>query len=358
MAGDGQATTPGDSVVGEAPAWWLFRGDGRVLDEDELERRWPDPPPWRRFGGAPELPVPPADEVETNRRLGATAIHRKADPKVVEMVNAAIALARPVIVTGRPGSGKSSLAHLIARELRLGPVLRWPITTKTTLASGLYTYDAFGRARALGAHENDSLGNFVHLGPLGTSLLPYRRPRVLLIDELDKSDVDLPNDLLTVFEDGEFPVNELLRVRDREPEVTVHAADLGYTAVVRNGIVRCRAFPIVVITSNGEREFPAPFMRRALTIAMPDPDLDMLADMVAAHFTDNGASGVSADLIQLFDKRREGKAVLAADQLLNAVHLVASGAHPHTKSGSTPPSDTDDWNDFLDRIWHRLGLGQ
>jgi MoxR-like ATPase len=350
MVGDGRATTPGESaVVGNVPAWWLFRGDGRILEPEELDRRWPEPPPWRRFDGAPELPVPPADEVETTRRLGATAIHRKADPAVVEMVNAAITLARPVIVTGRPGSGKSSLAHLIARELRLGPVLRWPITTKTTLASGLYGYDAFGRARALGARENDSLGNFVHLGPLGTALLPYRRPRVLLVDELDKADVDLPNDLLTVFEDGEFPINELLRVRDREPEVTVHTADLGYTALVRNGIVRCRAFPIVVITSNGDREFPAPFMRRALTISMPDPDPTMLADMVAAHFADGGAD-VSADLIRLFVEHRTRKTELAADQLLNAMHLATCGA--------LPAGDTENWNDLIDRIWHRLGPSQ
>ena len=293
--------------------------------------------------------MPPADDVELNRRLGAKAIRRKADPAVVEMVNAAITLARPLIVTGRPGSGKSTLAHLIAQELRLGPVLRWPITTKTTLNSGLYTYDAFGRAQALGAHENSGIGNFLHLGPLGTALLPYNRPRVLLVDELDKSDVDLPNDLLTVFEDGEFPVFELLRVRDREPEVTVHTADLGYTAVVRDGIVRCRAFPIVIITSNGERDFPAPFLRRALTISMPDPDQDMLADMVAAHFRD-GASDVAPDLIRLFADHRDRKKELAADQLLNAVHLATSGA--------MPADDPEHWDQLLDRIWHRLGLGQ
>jgi MoxR-like ATPase len=348
MALDGPAAAPDDPVTADPP-WLLFRGDGRILDEADRDRRWPSPPPWRTFRGSPALPTPAADEFESNRRLGEAAITRKADPTVVEMVNAAITLARPLIVTGRPGSGKSSLAYLIARELGLGPVLRWAITTRTTVNSGLYSYDAFGRAQALGAHEQSGIGNFVHLGPLGTALLPHRLPRVLLIDELDKSDVDLPNDLLTVFEEGEFPILELLRVRDREPTVTVHTADLGVTAPVHNGIVRCLAFPIVVITSNGERDFPAPFLRRALTITMPDPDSDMLADMVAAHFGERNGEHV-AELIQLFTDHRAKKKGLAADQLLNAVHLIASG--------SVPMDDPADWNPLLDRIWHRLGLGQ
>jgi MoxR-like ATPase len=264
------------------------------------------------------------------------------------MVNAAICLSRPLIVTGRPGSGKSALADLIARELSLGRVLRWAITSRTTLQQGLYQYDVFGRAQALGADGEAGIGNFVHLGPLGTALLPYRIPRVLLIDELDKSDIDLPNDLLSVFEDGGFPILELIRVRDREPEVTVHTADPGRTAPIRDGMVRCHAFPIVVITSNAEREFPAALMRRCLTVKIPDPDVHRLADMVAAHFqvdTDNHVD----DLVRKFVAQRETKGGLAADQLLNAFHLATSGAFD--------PADDQAWNQLLDAIWHALSTG-
>ena len=348
MAGDGSAAHPGDDRVGAADKWGIFRGDGRVLDPDERDRRWPPPPPWRVFHGGPELPIPAADEFEADRRIGGMAITRKTDDAVAQMVNAAIALRRPLIVTGRPGSGKSSLAYLIARELGLGSVLKWPITTRTTLNNGLYSYDAFGRAQALGAHEDASIGNFVHLGPLGTALLPHRLPRVLLIDEADKSDVDLPNDLLSVFEDGEFQVTELVRVRDREPEVTVHTAEPGVTAPVRDGMVRCREFPIIILTSNGERDFPAPFLRRALTITMPDPDREALADMVAAHFPAD-VGNVADDLIRLFITHRERKKELAADQLLNAVHLT---------SGLPPAQDRQQWERLVDAIWHRLGQKQ
>jgi MoxR-like ATPase len=109
-----------------------------------------------------------------------------------------------------------------------------------------------------------------------------------------------------------------------------------------------------VITSNGEREFPAPFMRRALTISMPDPDPAMLADMVAAHFNDVDAE-VSAELVRLFVEHRARK-TLAMDQLLNAVHLAATGALP--RSVPMPPRDREHWESLLDRVWHRLETGQ
>ena len=126
------------------------------------------------------------------------------------MVNTALFLRRPLLITGKPGSGKSTLAHSVAYELNLGPVLRWPITTRSTLQDGLYRYDAIARLHEASLRGGTpKIGPFVQLGPLGTAMVPTRWPRVLLIDEIDKSDIDLPNDLLNIFEEGEFEIPEL-----------------------------------------------------------------------------------------------------------------------------------------------------
>lgn len=265
------------------------------------------------------------------------------------MVNAAIYLRRPLLVTGRPGTGKSSLAYLVARELGLGPVLRWPITSRTALKEGLYAYDAIGRVQEINARQSEEpdIGQFVHLGPLGTALLPYERPRVLLIDELDKSDIDLPNDLLNVFEDGYFEILELERLAARHPEVTVLTADRDGSAAVRRGRVRCRAFPVVIITSNGEREFPAPFLRRCLKLHVEPPTPQQLGAMVAAQFGDTDGVDVSR-LIREFLVRSDETGGLASDQLLNAVHLAMQLA----TSGAYQPDN--DWSEMLTAIWHPL----
>ena len=261
----------------EAPDWWVYRGTGRPLHDIGLAEILPDPPPWRDFKGGPlpEHDVPPDDDGEAGRRLGsAYQLHeRHVDPRELDMVNAALYLRRPLLVTGRPGTGKSSLAYRIARELGLGRVLRWPITSHVSLTSGLYGYDAIGRAQAAataqpsrpGANGTGTadlpIGDFIRLGPLGTAFLPSKLPRVLLIDELDKSEADLPNDLLSLFEDGEFVIPELARVRNRTPQVTVHTIDPNRTAEVVDGRVGCRAFPVVGPRSGSERDLEDIFKR-------------------------------------------------------------------------------------------------
>ncbi|MBL7497788.1 AAA family ATPase [Frankia sp. CNm7] len=338
------------------PAWWIFHGTGRPLPPAERDRRWPAPPPWRDFDGGPDLPPPPDDEREASRRLGSVATGQLSYSQL-SVINAAICLRRPLLVTGGPGSGKSTLAYLIARELGLGRVLRWPVTSRTTVRSGLYEYDAIGRAQAVvesgggGATAGPGraqrpvppIGDFVHLGPLGTALLPYRHPRVLLVDELDKSDYDLPNDLLTIFEDGEFDLPELVRVRNLEPDMSVYTADRGATATVRGGIVRVHEFPIIVITSNGEREFPAAFLRRCIRLDVPDPDADALADLVLAHFPRGAVDDQRRIVEEFVARRRHG--MLAADQLLNAAHLVTSGAFD---------GDGQERAELLAAVWRRL----
>ncbi|MGW1981247.1 AAA family ATPase [Streptomyces collinus] len=308
--------------------WRIYRGVGQPHDG---MLRLPAPPPWRDFAAARDGEEAGPGDPSSARRLGVRRrmVENYAPrPAEVDAVNAALYLRRPLLVTGNPGTGKSTLAYAIAHELGLGKVLRWPIVSRTGLQDGLYRYDAIGRLQdvqlerardAEGATAAPGIGSYIRLGPLGTALLPAARPRVLLIDELDKSDLDLPNDLLNTLEEGEFSIPELERLADREPVVEVLTHD-GDRVPVHGGRIACTAFPVIVLTSNGERDFPAPLLRRCIQLELDPPGEEQLTAMVEAHL---GADGVSAgsDLIRRFLEREPGE-VLAADQLLNALFLT------------------------------------
>ncbi|SFN86701.1 AAA domain (dynein-related subfamily) [Actinomadura madurae] len=305
--------------------WRVYRGDSRP---HERVRRLPPPPPWRRFS------TEEAAEGRLQRDL-QQAISYRPDESVVDRVNAAILLRRPLLVTGKPGSGKSTLAKNVAYELGLGSVLSWSITSNTTLKEGLYNYDAIGRLhetslRGMGDRADDAeppdIGRYIRLGPLGTALLPGDLPRVLLIDELDKSNIDLPNDLLNVFEEGRFTILELQRLPEEQSRIHVMTADGGARVPIDHGEVRCANFPIVIITSNGEREFPPAFLRRCIRLTIEPAGRDRLAEIIEAHLGAD-ARAVSDGLIEDFLARRADGA-LATDQLLNAVYLATSGSRP------------------------------
>lgn len=295
------------------PDWLLYTGSRRPHDGID---RLPPPPPWRAFDGGPVLDTPEGGSGNTHQ----ATTYRPPDD-AVQQVNAALYLRRPLLVTGPPGTGKSTLAYAVAHELGLGPVLHWPITSRTTLRDGLYQYDPLTRLYAAGrddAPAEEDIGRYISLGPLGTALLPYRRPRVLLIDEIDKSDIDLPNDLLTIFEKGEYEIPELSRRAD--PSAEVRTADgRGDRVTVHGGRVRCNAFPLVVMTSNGEREFPPAFLRRCVTVELRQPsDEAELSAIVREHL--GPLADQSEDLVRRFFERSSA-GTLATDQLLNAVYL-------------------------------------
>ncbi|MEU3992012.1 MoxR family ATPase [Streptomyces platensis] len=296
----------------------FYVGDGNPRDV-ELG----DPPPWRNF---------PRE-----------ALHQKFQPPpgLIEAVNAALALRRPLLVTGAPGAGKSTVIEQVAAELKLGNVLRWHITSRSTLADALYRYDALGRIHAQrleGASGSDNIAPFLHMGPLGTALLPAKRPRALLIDEIDKSDLDLPSDLLDVLERGEFEIPELARYRDD----VVHVREWGSEArpPVTKGRVQCVDFPFIVMTSNGERDFPSAFLRRCIRYTMPTPTVESLRQVVAAHLEINDEQSRSVDsLIKIFVERLAAGESLAVDQLLNAVHVLTGVAAPKGEVTQNEPND-------------------
>ncbi|MGW1507113.1 AAA family ATPase [Streptomyces mirabilis] len=370
-----------DMVATEGPkVWWIYRSAGTAAEKQT--RLAEHCPPWRSFEGEPDPDyIPPGTSggawEETHRR-GAGYVPDEAEK---DAVNTALYLRRPLLVTGKPGVGKSTLAHSIAADLELGPVLHWPITSRSSLRDGLYQYDAIGRlhdanlrhldaaAAALAAQQHPPDGApqqptsftpsssaprvpggpiapYLRLGPLGTALVAQERPRVLLVDEIDKSDIDLPGDLLTVFEEGTFEIPELARIAARQPKVKIGTQDAPELQVeIERGRVQCLAFPIVVLTSNGERDFPPPFLRRCIRLNLEPPSREKLTQIVRRRLAlDEGSDDTRySDLIKAFLERRvEGD--LATDQLLNAVQLRLSGAW----------TDDSDRTKFLETVLQRL----
>jgi MoxR-like ATPase len=289
-----------------------YRGDGVVRDDVRL----PDPPPWRRFP----------------RSSAAEEFHPPEG--LVDAVNAALALRRPLLITGSPGTGKSTVIEQVAAELALGPVLRWHVTSRSTLADALYRYDVLGRIHAHRLQQEkaragepgaeiaeDDISAFMTLGPLGTALLPSPRPRALLIDEIDKADLDLPGDLLDVLERGEFLVEELRREGQEVAYLRISGEDS--THVVERGHVQCTEFPFIVMTSNGEQELPAPFLRRCLRFSMPRPTSALVREVVRKHLRmDVPEDGPVAELVEDFVRRVRGGESIAIDQLLSTIHLL------------------------------------
>jgi MoxR-like ATPase len=175
-------------------------------------------------------------------------------------VNAAIVLERPLLVKGEPGTGKTVLAEEIARAVG-APLLTWHIKSTTKAQQGLYEYDAVSRLRdsQLGDPRVSDVRNYIKRGKLWDAFAAETRP-VLLIDEIDKADIEFPNDLLLELDRMEF-----------------HVYETGET-------IKAQQRPIVVITSNNEKELPDAFLRRCFFHYIRFPDADTMARIVEVHY--------------------------------------------------------------------------
>ncbi|KFZ31999.1 ATPase AAA [Pseudidiomarina salinarum] len=194
-------------------------------------------------------------------------------------VNAAVTLEKPLLLKGEPGTGKTRLAEELAASLGV-PLLRWQIKSTTKAQQGLYEYDAVSRLRdsQLGSDKVHDIANYIKPGKLWQAFTAPERP-VLLIDEIDKADIEFPNDLLHELDQMEF-----------------HVYETGEQ-------VRAEHRPIVIITSNNEKELPDAFLRRCFFHYIKFPDADTLAEIVKVHYPAIQQRLLSTALEVFFDLR-------------------------------------------------------
>ena len=194
-------------------------------------------------------------------------------------VNAAVTLQRPLLVKGEPGTGKTELARQVAAALDL-PIIEWHIKSTTKAQQGLYEYDAVSRLRdsQLGDARVNDVANYIRKGKLWQAFDAPSRV-VLLIDEIDKADIEFPNDLLQELDRMEF-----------------HVYETGQT-------VAARQRPIVIITSNNEKELPDAFLRRCFFHYIRFPDIDTMRRIVAVHHPAIKDRLLTAALTQFYELR-------------------------------------------------------
>jgi MoxR-like ATPase len=196
-------------------------------------------------------------------------------------VNAAVLLERPLLIKGEPGTGKTELAKQVASALGL-ELIEWNIKSTTKAQQGLYEYDAVSRLRdsQLGDERVRDVGNYIRKGKLWTAFEADRKV-VLLIDEIDKADIEFPNDLLQELDKMAFYVYET-----------------GETVAAKNR-------PVVIITSNNEKELPDAFLRRCFFHYISFPDQDTMRQIVKVHFPDIKEQLLTAALTQFYEIREQ-----------------------------------------------------
>tara|TARA_E500000178_G_scaffold5905_1_gene6001 strand:+ start:2066 stop:2914 length:849 start_codon:yes stop_codon:yes gene_type:complete len=225
-----------------------------------------------------------------------------ATNELIEAVNASIVLEKPLLIKGEPGTGKTMLAAEIAKKLK-SDLIQWNIKSTTKAQQGLYEYDAVSRLRdsQLGKKEVQNINNYLRKGVLWRAFESEKKP-ILLIDEIDKADIEFPNDLLLELDKMEFAVYET------------------------SEIIAAKQRPIVIITSNNEKELPDAFLRRCFFHYIKFPSQETLNEIVKVHFPDIKKNLLNAALKSFTEIREtEGlKKKPSTSELIDWIKLILS----------------------------------
>jgi MoxR-like ATPase len=244
-----------------------------------------------------------------------------ATPDLMMAVNAAIKLQRPLLIKGEPGTGKTMLAEEVAATLEL-PLLQWHIKSTTKAQQGLYEYDAVSRLRdsQLGDDKVKDIANYIVPGVLWKAF-EAETPSVILIDEIDKADIEFPNDLLREIDRMEFHVYETQQ------------------------LIRAKQRPLIFITSNNEKELPDAFLRRCFFHYIRFPDKETMTKIVDVHFPDIKKTLLKEALEVFFNlrsvpglkKKPSTSELIDWLKLLVAEDIPPEALHSHDRKVVVPP---------------------
>ena len=230
-------------------------------------------------------------------------------------VNVTIALQRPLLIRGEPGTGKTLLAHSIANGLEKRLII-WNIKSTTKAQEGLYVYDTVQRLNdsRFGGSDVSDIKQYIKLGKLGQAFVSPEQV-VLLIDEIDKADLEFPNDLLNELEEMSFYIPET------------------------NETITANHRPIVVITSNAEKELPDAFLRRCIFHYIEFPNSELMEEIVRVHFP-NIKDSLLSEALKAFYKLREiddFRKKPSTSELIDWIRALIAGGIPHDKVSSEIP---------------------
>ncbi len=254
-------------------------------------------------------------------------------------VNVAIALGRPLLIRGEPGTGKTRLAHSIARGLGK-ELMIWNVKSTTKAQEGLYLYDTVQRLNdsRFGDKDISDVKQYIKLGKLGQAFTSSEQV-VLLIDEVDKADIEFPNDLLNELDEMSFYISEINET---------------ITALVR---------PITVVTSNAEKELPDAFLRRCIFHYIEFPDSQLMEEIVMVHFPNIKDTLLAEALKAFYSLRRveDFRKKPSTSELLDWIQALIAAGIPHDRVSAEVPfvgallKKETDYDYFVNKRMTRMG---